>query len=341
MLLLKIFIFNKEVIMGIETINHVNDEPNLFAKEGRSYAHAYGQCFANEFRVAQITPELNTLTLSFPISHQVHKGHFFDKFTKKTPSFFSSNKQLESYLQLKFTLEGDHLFLAVESGSFINMYNYHLEHLLSIFAKNDESLLSSFALDQDKTIDGSRYFLTANRSIQYRYLKTLDDSGIKEIKINELISCIADYNLNCLKRFEELTCQREVEAYNSSKTLGLILNNIVDNFRSVLISDYKNALSLLDELEHNETYQNDPQIQLSMPKIKMSLEHLAKGAWMSGKGIEINMTQLDLVLKELEHHEGNKPDHGIWFPKGTVDECSYQLREFISCYYNVLDAAGI
>jgi hypothetical protein len=169
-------------------------------------------------------------------------------------------------------------------------------------------------------------------SVDIRHLVTHDDLDYDGVSIKNLLQEVSNFNLNCLKRFEELTYHENGKDYVQAHELGNILDEMVLNYKAVPYQLYKTALNKLGAIERTEVYQNDPLIQLSLTDIRKTIEALSTKALHAGRGIEINEQQLGLILQELFLHEGIKPEKGVWFPVGTVKKLSQQIDAFFSLY---------
>ena len=87
---------------------------NNGVKSSPVYKRAYGYCFATAFEAMQIKSSLDSVTITYPMNHSVHDGHFTDLFDEKPPLHFSSEGQKapnNSFLKLKFTRCGAKKFL--------------------------------------------------------------------------------------------------------------------------------------------------------------------------------------------------------------------------------------
>lgn len=300
------------------------------------FKRVYGYCFATEFESMQIKSSLNSITIIYPLNHRIHNGHFTDLFDGKPPLYFSSEENWlnNSFLKLKFTRCGDKRFLFLECNAYEDIYDYDLGKLLAIFAKQDirvknKSQFKEVAL---KVTDQSESLNVDSLNVNLRHLATHDDVDYDGVSVKNLLEGMSCFNVNCLKRFEELTCHRSEKDYLQAHELGLILDEMVSNYKAVPYPQYKTALSRLDSIEQNEVYKNDPLIQLSSVDIRKILESLSTRALNAGRGMEIDEQQLNLILQELLLHEGTKPEDGTWFPVGTVARLSQQLEAFFSLY---------
>lgn len=138
---------------------------------------------------------------------------------------------------------------------------------------------------------------------------------------------VHDFNLNCLRRFEELTYGRDHSAYRNSQALGRILHKIVTAYQEVTVNEYDIALNRLKIVFQDHVFQNDPQICLSLTHIVNALVVLSQKKELNNKGMEIDEHQLHLILKELAKHEGKKFKNNLWFPIGTVEAISQEVEE--------------
>jgi hypothetical protein len=116
---------------------------------------------------------------------------------------------------------------------------------------------------------------------------------------------------------------------------------VVGNYQALTSKDYQLALTLLDIIEANPTYKNDPQIWMSMTRIRDALNGLARKALNAETGVRIDVHQLDLILKELELHEGISPKNGHWFPVGTVASLSQCIKDFFPVYNDYFNPCTI
>lgn len=293
---------------------------------------AYGFCFKNLFIEPLIEPGPGSLTVTYPICHKVHRGHPIDQFKWHITGFNPLNDAkfpIYSHIQLKFTRIDTHIYLNIKCNAFIELHDFDLTNFVAILAeKKNHSFGSSEISEANAKLHDKLMYPDAKRTDVIVRQQVIDDG----VDIQSMLESVYNYNVNCLKRFEELTCTREVEAYNVAQQLGVVLNEVVGNYQAVTSKDYLVALTLLDIIEANLTYKNDPQIWMSMTRIRDALNDLARKALNDVTGVRIDVHQLDLIVKELELHEGINPKNGHWFPVGTVASLSQSLTDFFPDY---------
>lgn len=310
--------------------NNLNNQP--------SFNRVYGYCFANKFESMQIESSLDSISLKFPISHSVHTGHFLDIFDGTSPSHFSSEENKEaksnSYLKLKFTRYGDKRFLSLDCGVYADIYEYNLSELLNIFVKSDIKNMDGLVSDELvlRVTDKTECLDVDNLSVKFKQLVTHDDLDHDGVDVKKTLESISAFNRNCLKRFEELTCKRDINNYELSLETGLILNRMIDNYKIGSQEQYKKVLNNLDVIEKTDIFRNDPIIRLSLIDIRSSIDMLKKRVLKLGRGVELNEQQLNFILHELGKHEGNKPENDAWFPLGTRDKVVQHLEAFYSTF---------
>lgn len=312
------------------------------SKDSEFLKKAHGLCFKTKFHSPLINTTEDSITVNFELRHSIHKGHILDKMKEYIPGINShidcTEFPIYSYLQLRFTRDQSRIFLNIKCNAFVDIYDFDFTQLLIILADNSCSALSTSECDQTNIMISERLVnpVGMRSKLPVRQL-TMDDG----MDVTPILDSVHNYKLNCLKRFEELSVVREPDAYQCSQNLGKILSKINKNYMAVTPSDFKLALILLDKLESNITYQNDPQIWLSMTKIREALELLSKRAQIFGRGVEIEDSQLIFILKELEYHEGVKPTEGSWFPHGTIDQLREKLTEFYPFLGQGIELVGI
>ncbi|MCL9685816.1 hypothetical protein [Legionella maioricensis] len=309
------------------------------------FKRIYGYCFATAFESMQIKASLDSITITYPINHRIHNEHFTDLFDGKPPLHFSSagqNAPNNSFLKLKFTRCGAKKFLFLECNAYEDIYNYDLANLLATFAKQDVKIknFSQFKEVVLKVRDEEERLNVDALHVNLRHLITHDDFDYDGVSVENLLEAVSSFNINCLKRFEELISHKNEKDRVPACELGQILAKIVLNYKIVPYQQYKAALSRLDSIERNEIYQNDPLIQLSLVDIRKTIATLSTRALNAGRGIEVNEQQLSFILQELFLHEGTKPEERVWFPVGTVERLSQQLEAFFSLYKYTPESLG-
>ncbi|KTD43279.1 hypothetical protein [Legionella quateirensis] len=307
-----------------------------------SLKKAYGFCFQNYFQPTLVKTTSDSLTIYFAVCHRIHHQLLLSQLKRHIPGIHSSIDSAEfpvySYFQLKFTTHDSRIFLHMECYAFVDLYDYNFKHLLDLLADFDCREECSDGLD------GSSIGITEQMVVpdtMHSAVKVRQFTTDKGVFVKPLLSSIQDYVMNCLKRFEELSLNRDMDAYHIAINLGQILERIEKNYLTVTFDDYTKALSLLSTLETNDIYQMDPQIWLSMPKIRDALELLKVKALIGDRGIELDVNKLGLLMQELILHEGARPKPDIWFPLGTVDHLSQQLEDFYPNYKEILKPAVI
>lgn len=303
------------------------------SKDSVSLKNAYGFCFKNFFQSNLIQTAAGSLTAFFAVRHDIHHQSLSNQLKSYISGIHSlidpAEFPVSSYIKLKFTAYDSRIFLHMESCAFIDLYHYDLKRLFDLLIDHINGEGSSDAHDK-KPVEIMEQIVVPNTmhsAVKVRHIKT-----DKSIFIPPLLDTIQSYALNCLNRFEELSINREAEAFQTARALGVILKRIEKNYLSVTFDEYEMALNLLKTLEGNETYQMDPHIWLSMTKIRDALERLKDKALFVDKGMEVSQHQLDILMQELKLHEGVKPKSNIWFPLGTVDNLIQQLEVFYPDY---------
>ncbi|MBL7481080.1 hypothetical protein [Legionella bononiensis] len=307
-----------------------------------SLKKAYGFCFQNYFQPILVKTSSDSLTVYFAVCHSIHHQLLLSQLKRHIPGIHSSIDSTEfpvnSYFQLKFTTHDSRIFLHMECYAFVDLFDYNFKHLLDLLADFD------CREEYSDGLNGSNMGITEQTVVpdtMHSAVKVRQLTTDRRFFVKPLLASIRDYVMNCLSRFEELSLNREMEAYGVALHLGLILKRIEENYLTVPFDDYTKALTLLGTLECNETYQMDPQIWLSMPKIRDALELLKTKALIGDRGIEFDVNKLGLLMQELILHEGARPKPDIWFPLGTVDHLSQQLEDFYPNYKQILKPAVI
>ncbi|RUR15189.1 hypothetical protein ELY21_14980 [Legionella sp. km535] len=318
---------------SLTCLEEVAPASGSLSKDSISLKNAYGFCFNNFFQSNLIQTAAGSLTVIFAVRHDIHHQSLSNQLKSYLPGIHSlidpAEFPVSSYFKIKLTAYDSRLFLHMECCAFVDLYHYDLINLLDLLNDHKNGEGSSDAQDK-KPVEIIEQIVVPNTmhsAVKVRHIKT--DKGIF---ITPLLNTIQSYALNCLNRFEELSINREAEAFQTARDLGVILKRIEKNYLSVTFDEYEMALTLLKTLEGNETYQMDPHIWLSMTKIRDALERLKDKALFVDKGMEVSQHQLDILMQELKLHEGVKPKSDIWFPLGTVDNLIQQLEVFYPDY---------
>lgn len=284
-------------------------------------------CASSEFQPVQIKSSVDSLTVVFPIVHHRRANHFLDVLDGIPSANFlhkiQNDKQVSSLLQFKFGRDETQLYLRLSCTAYTDSYQYPLNDVLATFVKtkiNPESNASVLRVLV-------RQLQVPAGSVQY--LCTEDDLDYDGVDVKHLLEGITVFNLNCLNRFAELTDRREDNLYEKAICLGKLLEEMLVNYKSLSEEQYRQALEYLQDIEASEIYRNDPLIALSRAYIKDTVTHLSKRAMYSGRGVAIDRSQLEGVLQALVLHEGQTPEHGIWFPHGSVEQLKRELEPFL------------
>ncbi|HAT2066013.1 TPA: type IV secretion protein Dot [Legionella pneumophila] len=279
----------------------------------------------SEFQPILSKRDINSISITLPIKHNVYRNHDGNLPGDSTSAVDSSNQQDHiSYLQICFTHEEGKWYLFLKSFTTLDVFNYDFAPLLKILHKPDiRTYPMSFGcpgvIDRTELIDMDR------KTYARQFIIHGPDDEAK------ILQDIHDFNLNCLRRFEELTYGRDNSAYRNSQALGRILHKIVTAYQDVTANEYEIALNRLKIVFQDQVFQNDPQICLSLTHIVNALIVLSQKKELNNKGVEIDEHQLHLILKELAKHEGKKFKNNLWFPIGTVDAIRQEIEElFIS-----------
>ncbi|HAT1882067.1 TPA: type IV secretion protein Dot [Legionella pneumophila] len=276
----------------------------------------------SEFQPMILNRDINSVRIRLPIKHSVYRSHDnSDLSSDSTLIIDSSNLQDHiSYLQLCFTHEEGKWYLFLKCFTALGVFNYDFAPLLEILHKPDiRTYPMSFGypgvIDRTELIDMDR------KTYARQFIIHGPDDEAK------ILQDVHDFNLNCLRRFEELTYGRDNSAYRNSQSLGRILHKIVTAYQEVTVNEYDIALNRLKIVFQDQVFQNDPQICLSLTHIVNALIVLSQKKELTNKGMEIDEHQLHLILKELAKHEGKKFKNNLWFPIGTVEAISQEVEE--------------
>ncbi|CZH93439.1 TPA: type IV secretion protein Dot [Legionella pneumophila subsp. pneumophila] len=279
----------------------------------------------SEFQPMVSKRDVNSISITLPIKHNVHRNHDGNLPGDSISVVDSSNQQDHiSYLQLCFTHEEGKWYLFLKCLTTLDVFNYDFAPLLKILHKPDIRTYP-MSLGCPGVIDRTE-LVNMDRTIYVRQfiIHGPDDEA-------KILQDIHDFNMNCLRRFEELTYGRDNSAYRNSQALGRILHKIITAYQEVTVNEYDIALNRLKIVFQDQVFQNDPQICLSLTHIVNALIVLSQKKELNNKGVEIDEHQLHLILKELAKHEGKKFKNNLWFPIGTVDAIRQELEElFIS-----------
>ena len=125
----------------------------------------------------------------------------------------------------------------MECAAYGDIYDYDLGDLLAVFAKQNVKIknFSQFKEATLKVSDGKECLNVDALSVHIRHLVTYDDLDYDGVNIKTLLKEVSDFNVNCLKRFEELTCHKNEKDYIPAHELGNILDEIVLNYKIVLL----------------------------------------------------------------------------------------------------------
>uniref|UniRef100_UPI002619BAC8 hypothetical protein n=1 Tax=uncultured Legionella sp. TaxID=210934 RepID=UPI002619BAC8 len=262
---------------------------------------AYGFCFKHLFAEPQIETTPDSLIITYPVYHKIHRAYVMEQLKWHITGFNPLNDSkypICSHIQLKFTRQASRIYLDIKSCSFVDLYDYDVTELADILAEETNH--------QGKLIGAGLVSIHVNEKLinpkgmptdVLVMQQTIDDG------LQSMLESVYNYHVNCLKRFEEISHSRDIGAYTTAVKLGSVLRAVVKNYRTVNLDNYQLALTLLGTLEKNAAYQNDPQIWMSMPKIKEALTTLSAKAALCD-GIEIEIGHLKSILKKLEYHEG-------------------------------------
>ncbi|HAT8807848.1 TPA: lpg1273 family Dot/Icm T4SS effector [Legionella pneumophila] len=277
----------------------------------------------SEFQPMVSKRDAKSISITLPIKHNVHRNHDGNLPGDSTSAVDSSTQQDHiSYLQICFTHEEGKWHLFLKCFTTLDTFNYDFAALLKILHKPDiRTYPMSFGcpgvIDRTELIDRDR------KTYARQFIIHGPDDEAK------ILQDIHDFNLNCLRRFEELTYGRDNSAYRNSQALGRILHKIVAAYQEVTVNEYDIALNRLKIVFQDQVFQNDPQICLSLTHIVNALIVLSQKKELNNKGVEIDEHQLHLILKELAKHEGKKFKNNLWFPIGTVDVIRQDIEELL------------
>lgn len=209
--------------------------------------------------------DVNSISITLPIKHNVHRNHNSNLPVDSISVVDSSNQQDHiSYLHICFTHEEGKWYLFLKCFTTPDVFNYDFAPLLKILHKPDiRTYPMSFGypgvIDRTELIDKDRKIYARQFIIH---------GPNDEAKI---LQDVHDFNLNCLRRFEELTYGRDNSAYRNSQALGRILHKIVTAYQEVTVNEYDIALNRLKIVFQDQVFQNDPQICLSLTHIVNAL----------------------------------------------------------------------
>lgn len=308
-------------------------QKNTETLKGQFFISAFSQ-----FQPMQVKSSMGVLTIRFPITHSTPKDHSLDMVDGITPANFfhgvDKGKLINSYLQFKFTRDGDKWFLLFECCSYPEIYDYQLNELLSTFVQKMPHPNKPSDSNEEcfRVSDTKKYVSIGHFRVPIRTLITYDDLDFDGVNVRKELEAIKGFNLNCLKRLEELTYKREEVVHDNAKVLGYLLDDMVNNYKAVSSYHYGDALNKLDVIEQSETYQNDPLIFFSLTPVRGALELLSQRAMVSGRGVEIDEQHVNNLLQELVKHEGIKPGNDIWLPEGSVGLLKKELDSFLTFY---------
>lgn len=329
----KQLIAGKEANLVSQSLNssyRSNSQPSfgLFQTNDRIVLdEAYINCVDSEFQPMEVEKEVNSITITLPIKHSVYRNHGDSLLGEQALAVNLSEQQRDtssySYLQLKFTHEGEKCYLFLKCFTYLGVCNYDFGPLLAILHKPDTKTYP-MGLGCQGVIDKAELIDVIEKIYVRRFIIHGPDDEAK------ILQDIQDFNQNCLRRFEELTYHRDNEAYDNSQELGRLLHKIVMNHQEITIIEYEKALNRLKVVLEDEVFQNDPQICLSLTHIVNALLTLSQKKELHNKGVEIDEYQMQLIAKELAKHEGKKPKNNLWFSIGTVEAINQELEDFFA-----------
>ncbi|KTD59273.1 hypothetical protein [Legionella shakespearei] len=276
---------------------------------------AYDCTFVVQFGKMESHVSAGEFIVNFPVYYRLGKG------TSPFPAQYAE-QAVHSFLKFKFTLEGTKLFCRLKCDSLTALKDYDLRNLLSILYPSLSQTNMAYSVT-----DNHALLCLVTEPVHVR--QVVSHESTDAVNVEAFIKIIKDYRLHCLRRFEELTVQRESIAYHWSLELGDVLDSIAVDYHLVKDAEYKRAFKILSAIELNETYQNDPQIFMSLNGVRDALSFFRQQAKMARRGVDIDLCQLKLIMDELESHEGNSPKDNVWLPSGTAVNLSLQMEEFL------------
>ncbi|KTD82404.1 hypothetical protein [Legionella waltersii] len=272
-----------------------------------------------QFLPKRVESSENQVSITFPLLIQQR-----DKSIKKQRklTLFPESIQYSQYsafLQLIYTREDDRAYFYLKCQSIINVFNYDLSKLLAIL--NDSITASKGQVINQVEVIDEESKASARKTVVH---------GPRDL--DKLLKDVFDFNINCLKRFEELVEHQDKEAYENSKALGLLLDKIFSDYKRVDIKEYQSAFArVLKVLEH-EDFKYDPQIALSITPIRQALGILSESKNCRNQGVQVTARQIELVLEELRKHEDKTPGANSWLSPGSVDEFFTLIDDLSSTY---------
>lgn len=290
-------------------------------------------CFNSTFAEPVIQTTDTSLTVVFPVCHQIHCSSSVKRSKWSRKDIYPLDETIVpiySHIQLKITRIDAYIYLNVECKAFTDLYDYNVTDLLNNLTEIVNATRSSSGASGKQYLHVNTkviYLDVINTEVNVRLLAI--NNGVDRVAIQGMVGEVSNYYVNCLKRFEELAIGREVNAYQTAQELGTLLLAVVDNYREVSPKEYQSALTLLTVLETNVTYQNDPHIWMSMTKIRNALTGLSEKALIVTDGIKLEPEQLALILDTLDHFEGERPLLGKWFSTGTVQRLAGLLKDLV------------
>ncbi|HAT8179843.1 TPA: type IV secretion protein Dot, partial [Legionella pneumophila] len=239
----------------------------------------------SEFQPMKLEKDVNSITITLPIKHSACQNHDSNLSGESTLTVESSN---HSYIQLRFTYEEGKWYLFLKCFASLDVCDYDLRPLLEILHKPDVRTYP-MGFGYPGIIDRIELIDLARKIYVRKFIIHGSDDEAK------ILQDIHDFNLNCLRRFEELTYGRDNSAYRNSQALGRILHKIVTAYQDVTANEYEIALNRLKIVFQDQVFQNDPQICLSLTHIVNALIVLSQKKKLNNKGIEIDEHQLHLI----------------------------------------------
>ncbi|HEO1387714.1 TPA: type IV secretion protein Dot, partial [Legionella pneumophila] len=206
----------------------------------------------SEFQPMVSKRDVNSISITLPIKHNVHRNHDGNLPGDSISVVDSSNQQDHiSYLQLCFTHEEGKWYLFLKCLTTLDVFNYDFAPLLKILHKPDIRTYP-MSLGCPGVIDRTE-LVNMDRTIYVRQfiIHGPDDEA-------KILQDIHDFNMNCLRRFEELTYGRDNSAYRNSQALGRILHKIITAYQEVTVNEYDIALNRLKIVFQDQVFQNDP-----------------------------------------------------------------------------------
>lgn len=287
----------------------------------------HGWSFRSRFGSLQIEKSPDCFTVICPVTHRLRNNSCLNLFKKDQPPEHFLN-EVSSHLRLRFTREEEKKwFLSVSCQAYPDIFNYDLNPVVSLLLKVTSEFKNLMRYPDCSVVDNTEP-LPDTHNFNLRQVVIFSEENTLELQ--KVLRVVSDFNVNCLKRFEELTYRREMDAYKNSQELGCILHQVVTDPCSLSLAEYRAALVRLKMVEQNETFQNDPQIRLSLTHVKDALIYLSAIAQERIKGVQLDEEHIHRFFDELSAHEGNKPGKDIWFPHGTVARIKMDLTDNFS-----------